>query len=246
MKSDIVPLEAAGLDQKRLPRHVAFIMDGNRRWAKERGWRVLLGHQRGSEQVIAILRAAKEYKIPVVTLFVFSTENWQRSDAEVQALLWLFERDIRAQTAQMVAEGMRFDTLGVISAFPLSLQEAIEQARSATRHCDQIQVRFAMNYGGRDELCRAVRQLMEKAKRGELAPEALTELDITALLDTHDLPDVDLVVRTGGEQRLSNFLLWQTHYAEWVVEPTYWPDFSPHHLLQILVAYQQRQRRWGK
>lgn len=239
------PEELVDLDQTRIPEHIAVIMDGNRRWAKQATQNVTEGHRSGADILLDILKAAKELGIRVVTLFVFSTENWHRSHEEVMGLMWLFETYIRKQIPEMVQQRIRFATIGDLSKFPDQVLAAIQDAKAATKDCEAMEVIFAMNYGARDEMRRAVAKMIAEAKAGKLQAEEITEQKISAYLDTALYPDPDLLIRTGGDQRISNFLLWQLSYTELYITDTLWPSFSPRHLLDAVIEFQKRERRLG-
>jgi undecaprenyl diphosphate synthase len=234
------------LDLEQVPRHVAIIMDGNRRWAQRSAKNYLQGHTKGADILIDILKAGKELGIKVMTLYVFSTENWNRPKAEVAALMWLYESYIRKQIPEMVEQRIRFDTIGDIARLPSAVQEAIAEAKQMTSHCECMEVVFAMNYGSRDEIRRAIQKMAKDIQAGLLTEETISEKTITSYLDTASYPDPDLLIRTSGEHRISNFLLWQLSYAEVYVTPTLWPDFAPSHLLQALIEFQNRERRIGR
>lgn len=238
--------EIAALYEFRLPAHIAFIMDGNRRWAQKSSYGLTEGHRHGADNVMDIIRAAKELGIKVLTLYVFSTENWNRPQNEVQALMWLFESYIRSQIDEMKRMGMLFDTIGDLSKLPAGVNEAISEAKEATQNCSEITVIFAMNYGARDEMRRAIQTMCKDISAAHLSLDEITEEKISAYLDTKAYPDPDLLIRTGGEKRISNFLLWQASYSELYITNTYWPDFTPKHLLEAIREYQIRERRMGQ
>jgi undecaprenyl diphosphate synthase len=238
--------ETARVDFNRIPQHIAIIMDGNRRWAEQHASSILDGHTRGADILIDILKAGKELGVQVMTLYVFSTENWNRPQEEVLALMWLYETYIRKQIPEMLEEGMRFDTIGDSAGLPIAVQEAISEAKQATRACACMKVVFAMNYGARDEICRAFQKMAKDMETDTLKREAITEKAIASYLDTALYPDPDLLIRTSGEQRISNFLLWQLSYAEVYMTPTLWPAFTPAHLLEAVVEFQSRERRQGR
>lgn len=238
--------DCALIDFSRIPHHVAFIMDGNRRWAKKGSMETPKGHRQGAEGLIDIIKASKELGIRVMTLYVFSTENWNRSQEEVLALMWLFESYIRNLIPTMIENGMRFDTIGNLSEMPEGVNNAVREAKEATENCEDIEVVFAMNYGARDELCRAFKKMIHDHSLNKLSITDITEQTVASYLDTKNYPDPDLVVRTGGEQRISNFLLWQASYSELYVTDVLWPDFSPQHLLETVKEFQRRDRRLGQ
>ncbi len=236
----------SSLQAYRMPSHIAFILDGNRRWAKRSSCGVTEGHRRGADTLMEMIKAAKELGVQVLTLYVFSTENWQRPPSEVHALMWLFESYIRSQIDEMVKTGMRFDTIGDLSKLPVGVNQAIQSAKDATQECHDIRVVFAMNYGARDEMRRAIKLMLEDYSSAKLKAEEITEETISAYLDTRNYPDPDLIIRTGGEKRISNFLLWQASYAELYITDVYWPDFTPEHLYEAICNYQNRDRRLGQ
>lgn len=233
------------LDQTRIPQHIAVIMDGNRRWAHKHSFQMIDGHTKGADILIDILKAAQELNVQVMTLYVFSTENWHRSPQEVAALMWLYETYIPKQIPEMVEQKMRFETIGELEKFPSSLQKVITDAKQATLKCDGMQVVFAMNYGARDEIKRACQKILRDAQIGNISSDQLSEKVISTYLDTAPYPDLDLLIRTGGEFRMSNYLLWQLYYAEIHVTPTLWPDFTPIHLYEAILDFQKRKRRHG-
>ena len=217
--SDVEPLHPAGES----PRHVAIIMDGNRRWARNRGLSEIEGHAAGVEAVRAILKHAVRRGIPVLTLYAFSRENWARSDEEVAGLFGLLSAAIRDETPELRAQGVRVTLLGRLEELPDETRRSVESALAETADGRRLILNVAFNYAGRTELVDAVRQLV----RAGIAPEAIDETAISSALYTAGLPDPDLVIRTGGEQRLSNFLIWQSAYAEFYWTDVLWPDFGP-------------------
>lgn len=229
------------LDPTKVPRHVAVIMDGNRRWARQKAVELLLGHQTGADILLDVLKAGKELGIQIMTLFVFSTENWNRRKVEVTGLLWLFETFIAKQILEMKAQNIRFETIGDLSKFSPSLLRVIEQAKETTKECTGMEVVFAMNYGARDEIKRAVKKIIASG----LKEDEITDEKISSFLDTARYPDPELLIRTSGQSRLSNFLLWQLSYAELYITSILWPDFTPRHLLEAVLEYQVRERRIG-
>ncbi len=228
---------------RHLPAHVSIIMDGNRRWAKKRG--VLSGgHWEGAETVDLIVEAAAEMGVEVLTLYAFSTENWKRSTIEVITLQKILETFLQKKCDKMVKNGIQFDVIGDVSAFPARIGLEIERVKKKTLEGNRLQLRLALNYGGRDEICRAANQVGEKMVRGEI--KKVTEEIFESHLDTAGLKPLDLFIRTGGEMRVSNFLLWQLSYAEIYVTDTLWPDFTPKDLLKAVLNYEKRERRIGK
>ena len=225
-----------------VPRHVAIIMDGNRRWARARGASELEGHAAGVEAIREILRHAVRREIPVLTLYAFSRENWARTDEEVVGLFGLLESAIRSETAELRAQGVRVRLLGRRDELPPATRASIESALADTADGERLLLNIAFNYAGRTELVDAVRTIVGSG----VPAEAIDESTISQALYTSGLPDPDVVIRTGGEQRLSNFLIWQAAYAELITSDTLWPDFGPADLDQALAEYASRTRRFGR
>ena len=225
--------------------HVAIIMDGNGRWAKDRGWPRLVGHRKGAERVKEITRACPDLGVKWLTIYAFSTENWKRSTEEVLGLMALFARYIQREADALSAEGVRMRFIGDRVPLDPKLQRLMGDIEARTAGNARLNLTVAINYGGRDELRRAATALARDVAAGRLAPDAITEADLAARLDTADLPDPDLVIRTSGETRISNFLPWQAAYAEYEFTPTLWPDFTPAKLAQILAGFGGRERRFG-
>jgi undecaprenyl diphosphate synthase len=232
---------AASADPE-LPRHVAIIMDGNRRWARARGVSELDGHAAGVEAIREILRHAVRRGVPVMTLYAFSRENWARTDEEVVGLFGLLEQAIRSETDELRAQGVHVRLLGRLDELPRETRDSIESALAATADGERMRLNIAFNYAGRTELVDAVRTIV----RSGLAPDDIDEAAVSQALYTAGLPDPDLVIRTGGEHRLSNFLIWQSAYAELVTSETLWPDFGPAQLDEALAEYASRTRRFGR
>ena len=225
-----------------LPRHVAIIMDGNRRWARSKDLPELEGHVAGVEAIRGLLRHAVRRGVPVLTLYAFSRENWARSDDEVIGLFGLLESAIRSETDELKAQGVRVRLLGRLDELPDETRTSIDQALDATSEGTRLLLNIAFNYAGRTELVDAVRRLIAAGT----APEAIDEATVTAALYTAGLPDPDLVIRTGGEQRLSNFLIWQAAYAEFYFCEDLWPDFGPDAFDAALLEFARRHRRFGR
>jgi undecaprenyl diphosphate synthase len=236
----------ADLDKSRLPQHVAVIMDGNGRWAKQRGLPRIWGHQRGVDVLKDLLRCCKDWGIPALTAYAFSTENWGRPLEEVEFLMTLFERVLRRELEEMMAENVRIRFVGNLEALPPSLQEEIARSMEDTKNNIGTQFTVATNYGGRQEIVQACRAIATQVQQGRLSPDEIDEAVIERYLYTAGLPSPDLLIRTSGEMRLSNFLLWQMAYAEIYVTQTLWPDFDRAQFHKALLAYQQRERRFGK
>ena len=234
------------LDPATLPRHVAIIMDGNGRWARQQGKPRIMGHKAGVRSVQELVRCARELGIGVLTLYAFSTENWRRPSTEVDSLMGLLQTYLENQLDQMVENQVRLRTCGRRDRLPVMVRQVLENTIRETAGNDGLILNLALSYGGRDELVRAVRQLAARAVKGELRPEEIDEEKLASELDSAGLPDPDLLIRTGGEARLSNFLLWQLSYSELYFTRVLWPDFGREHFLAALADFQQRQRRFGK
>lgn len=234
-----------GRPPERRADHVAIIMDGNGRWATNRGWPRLVGHRKGAERVREIVQSAPGLGIRWLTIYAFSTENWKRSTEEVLGLMSIFARYIEREADRLAAEGVRMRFIGDRSRLDPKLQRLMAGIEDRTAGLSLLNLTVAINYGGRNELLRATRKLADKVARGELLPEAIEEATLDGFLDTHDLPDPDLVIRTSGETRISNYLLWQSAYAEYEFTPTLWPDFSAAELAAIIERYAGRERRFG-
>lgn len=227
------------------PESIAIIMDGNGRWARARGLPRLAGHRAGAEVVDHIVRACPDLGVKHLTLFAFSTENWKRSVEEVVGLMTLFRRVMRKQAAELVQNGIRVRFIGERGRLDNDIREMMNGIEEASRGNSRMTLTVALNYGGRDELARAAGKLATRAAAGEFDAAAITEADVAAALDTAGMPDPDLIIRTSGEYRISNFLLWQAAYAELAFTDTLWPDFSIDELRGILNAYGSRERRFG-
>ncbi len=225
-----------------LPRHVAIIMDGNRRWARHRGVPELEGHSAGVEAIRGLLRHAVSRGIQVLTLYAFSRENWARTDEEVVGLFGLLEAAIRSETAELREQGVHVRLIGRADELPPETRRSIDSALEATASGDRLILNIAFNYAGRTELVDAIRRIV----RAGIPADEIDESTVTRVLYTGDLPDPDLVIRTGGEQRLSNFLIWQSAYAELYTTETLWPDFGPEGLDVALAEYATRTRRFGR
>lgn len=232
-------------NEKPIPQHIAIIMDGNGRWAKQRGKERAEGHIAGVESIRATIRAAKIHGVQYITFYAFSTENWGRPTAEVDALMELMCYSVINETPALVEQGVRVRTIGDRSRFSEKVQQHLEKIERDTAAGTTLTMVLALNYSSRDELRRAMQRLAERVKAGELAPEAIDEQAISAELDTAWYPDPDLVIRTSGEQRLSNFLLWQSAYAEFYFPEVLWPDFDEEEFARALEVYATRDRRFG-
>lgn len=229
------------MTERAVPRHIAFVMDGNRRWAKQRHLPAIAGHRAGVETIRRTVRAARERGVEYVTLYSFSTENWKRGDDEVGALMALLEETIRRETRTLVEDGVRLRVIGRLHELSDRSQQAIAEAVSATDRGTKGTMTIAFNYGGRAEIVDAVRTIVREG----LSPEQVDEAAVAARLYAADHPDPDLLVRTGGELRISNFLLWEVAYAEMWATDVLWPDFSVDDLDRALASYAARERRFG-
>ncbi len=229
----------------RVPRHVAIIMDGNGRWAKQRGLPRLKGHEAGAESVRAVMKAARDHGVEILTLYAFSVENWKRPEDEVKGLMSLLPRMLSKHEKILHENQTRLRAIGRIDGLPRDTRKELLRVMDSTAAHTKHQLVLALNYGGRAELADAVRDIARKAARGEIDPETVNEELITAHLYAPDLPDPDLMVRTSNENRLSNFLLWQLSYAEFYFAPELWPDFREEAFARALEVYAQRQRRFG-
>ena len=225
--------------------HVAIIMDGNGRWATNRGWPRLVGHRKGAERVREIVACAPGLGIRYLTLYAISTENWKRSTEEVLGLMALFARYIEREANRLSDEGVRLRFIGERTRLDPKLQRLMAGIEARTAGLNRLHLTVAINYGGRDEILRAVRAVTNEVAQGRFDPDALTEAALSERLDTGHLPDPDLVIRTSGETRTSNFLPWQAAYAEYEFTETLWPDFTPNELQAILMRFSNRERRFG-
>lgn len=228
-----------------LPRHVAIIMDGNGRWAKQRGLPRALGHRAGTDRLRGLIKISSDLGIEALSLYAFSTENWRRPQEEIGALFALLVEYFEKEIDELHANAVQIRALGDLSKFPNNVANAVRAAMLRTRENTGLRLNIALNYGGRDDLRRAFSKLLTKAEAGELAPVDITEETIESALDTAGLPPVDFLIRTGGEERLSNFLLFQAAYAELLFVPDYFPDFSDERYVETLRIFQSRSRRYG-
>jgi undecaprenyl diphosphate synthase len=224
-----------------VPRHVAIIMDGNGRWAKARGLPRLAGHRAGTENIRPVLEASVEFGIEVLTIWAFSTENWQRPAAEVQGLLRILERMIRRELKELHKQGVQLRHLGRLDRLPKGLQRQVRDAIDLTKDNERIVLNVAFDYGGRQEILRAIQHLI----RDGVPAEDVDEVLLSRYMYTAGQPDPDLIIRTSGELRTSGFMMWQAAYSEYYITPTFWPDFDREELYKALVAYSQRDRRYG-
>lgn len=237
--------ELEHLDPEKVPLHIAIVMDGNRRWARGRGEKGEMGHWHGAEQLDLIVRAAAELGVKALTAYAFSTENWNRSPQEVALLMQLLEAYLINRREKLVKEGVCLHSIGDLAPFPDEVKRALEETKQATKQCTRIDLVLALNYGGRDEIRRAVMKMAQAEKEGRLKWEQLTEEMFGNFLDTAPWPDPELFIRPSGVQRLSNFLIWQMSYSEIYISDAFWPDFSEKELLKAVIDYQSRNRRFG-
>ncbi len=246
MNSNEAVLQRFDLDGNRLPAHVAVIMDGNGRWAKSRLLNRIKGHEQGAETVRMVVRTSREIGIPVLTLYAFSSENWQRPQTEISALMTLLKRFLRSEKADMLENNIRFNAIGDLQRLPGDVRQAVDYTMEVTRENTGLLLNLALSYGARDEITAMVRAVAEDVAAGRLRPEDISRQVVSDHLYTCGMPDPDLLIRTSGEMRVSNFLLWQIAYSEIFVTRTLWPDFSREEYLSIIREYQKRDRRFGR
>lgn len=232
--------------QVSIPSHVCIIMDGNGRWARERNLSRIEGHRAGAESVRTIVRACRRIGIPILTLYAFSKENWQRPSREVQALWRLLSRYLKSELDEMMDNAIRLNTIGDIQELPKSVNRLLVETMDKTAPNQEMILNLALSYGGRSEIVRAAQNLAAACVAKQLEPADIDEVMLSKNMYTADMPDPDLLIRTSGEQRISNFLLWQMAYTEIYVSPIYWPDFREPQLMEALADYQRRERRFGK
>ncbi len=229
-----------------LPEHLAIIMDGNGRWAKQRGKMRVFGHENGVRAVRQTVESAAKIGVKFLTLYAFSTENWNRPKMEVDTLMRLLVSSLRKELKTLTKNNIRLNAIGRINTLPEKAHEELEEVIHQTRNNDAMTLTLALSYGSREELTSVFRDLATKVKNNIISPADIDETIINKHLYTHDLPDVDLLIRTSGEYRISNFLLWQIAYAELYFTKVFWPDFSEAHLIEAIKSYQNRERRFGK
>jgi undecaprenyl diphosphate synthase len=239
------PLHLSPQAKATLPTHVAIIMDGNGRWAKERGLPRVEGHRNGVESVRAVVRAAGEVGIKYLTLYAFSVENWNRPKDEVDTLMKYLARFLKNEIGELNRNNVRLEVIGQIYRLPEFVQEQLKKTQAALAKNNGLTLILALSYGGRQEIVEGIRAIASKVKAGKLEPAEITEQVISQHLYTHQYPDPDLLIRTSGELRVSNFLLWQISYAEFVVTPALWPDFRKAEFFAALEEYTRRHRRFG-
>ena len=246
MNSRTSSASSGNLDKDKLPKHVAIIMDGNGRWAKKHFLSRIKGHEKGSEAVRTIVRACREIGIAYLTLYAFSTENWQRPKSEVDALMTLLVRFLKSEQKELAENDIRLHVIGQMERLPAKVQRTLRETMHLTRSNSALQLNLALSYGSRAEIIRMARKLAQKSKNGEIDADAIDDDTVAQHLYTKGIPDPDLLIRTSGEMRVSNFLLWQIAYSEIYVTPTYWPDFGKDEFLDIMMTYQKRERRFGR
>lgn len=234
------------IDKERLPGHIALIMDGNGRWARQRGKERVFGHENGVEAVRDTVKAAAELGIQQLTFFAFSTENWCRPVREVETLLELLVKAIQDETPELNSNGVRLNAIGNLDALPQTCRKKLEDAMALTAHNTKLNVNVALSYSSRWEISEAAKKMAQQVKLGKLDPQNIDENMFASFLQTNQMSDPDLLIRTSGELRLSNFLLWQIAYTELYFTPVLWPDFRRKHLYQAIIDYQRRERRFGK
>lgn len=234
------------IQEQKLPKHIAVIMDGNGRWAKQRGVFRTFGHQRGSKTVKKIIKSCANLGIEYLTLYVFSTENWNRPQKEVDMLMRLIARTLKKETPELIKNKICLKSIGKTENLPVSAQNELHEVISKTKDNDKMTLTLALNYGAREEITTAVRNICDKVKKNIISVEEIEESIINEHLYTQDMPEVDLLIRTSGEQRISNFLLWQIAYSELYFTETLWPDFDEAELYKAIISYQKRERRFGK
>jgi undecaprenyl diphosphate synthase len=233
------------IDKEKLPRHIAIIMDGNGRWAKKKNLNRISGHIKGVDAVREIVTACRELGIKVLTLYAFSIENWRRPKDEVAALMGLLMEYLFKEREEMVQNNIRLSAIGRIEDLPLEVQNTLRETSKKTEQCDGMILNLALSYGGRSEILHAVQGILSDFQKGKIKPEEVNLQRFSQYLWTRGIPDPDLLIRTSGEFRISNFLLWQIAYTELYVTETLWPDFDRKELLKAIAAYQSRERRFG-
>ncbi len=233
------------IDPSKLPHHVAIIMDGNGRWAKRQGLDRIQGHKKGAESVKEVVRTAREIGIEYLTLYAFSEENWKRPRYEIEALMMLLKRYLKSELQEMLENGIRFNTIGNIHRLPQDVQKLLKETKERTSKNSDMVLTLALSYGGRQEICEAMRNIAKRVAAGDIDPSDIDVEVISGFLYTASLPDPDLLIRTSGEMRVSNFLLWQIAYTELYITPIMWPDFKKEQFIEAILEYQRRERRFG-
>lgn len=233
------------LDKTNLPRHIAIIMDGNGRWARNHSLGRIAGHRKGTESVRSVVEACRKIGVPFLTLYAFSSENWSRPEKEVEALMGLLERYLKSELETMTKNNIRLLAIGETGALPFRVKAVLDETIAKTAGNTAMTLILALNYGSHDEILQAVRKIADDVRQGIIEPPAITEERFADYLHTKGIPDPDLLIRTSGEYRLSNFLLWQSAYAEFYFTETLWPDFREENLVEAILEYQKRERRFG-
>ena len=234
------------IDKERLPQHVAVIMDGNGRWAKKKGLMRVVGHERGSKSVNNIVEASAKLGIPYLTLYAFSTENWNRPETEVSTLMKLLVKTLKKEIKTLTENNIRLNAIGSLDDLPKPVRDELLEVMETTKDNSHMVLTLALSYGSREELISAIKAISDKVKNNIISVNSIDESIINKHLYTQILPDVDLLIRTSGEHRISNFLLWQIAYAELYFTKTLWPDFKKNDFYEALINYQKRERRFGK
>jgi len=234
------------LDKDKLPRHIAIIMDGNGRWAKQKGLLRAIGHENGTKAVREVVEASAEINIPFLTLYAFSTENWNRPKLEVELLMKLLVSSLKKEIKTLQDNDIKLNAIGNLEALPKKVHKELLDVIDNTKGNSRMTLTLALSYGSREEIIKTVKEISLKVKNNLISRDAIDESFINKHLYTHNLPDVDLLIRTSGEQRISNFLLWQLAYAELYFTETLWPDFTKNNLFEAILNYQNRERRFGK
>ena len=233
------------LDPKKMPHHIAIIMDGNGRWAQRHHLSRIEGHKKGLEATKAVVDACEEFKIKIVTLYAFSKENWRRPQREVSALMGLLQEYMRKRQKELLGRNIRINIIGDVEDLPAPIRKSLEGTVEKTRHKNGLIINLALSYGGRSEIVAGIKKVIEEIEAGRITKDDITPETFSRYLFTGDLPDPDLLIRTSGELRISNFLLWQIAYTELYFTTTLWPDFGKEELMQACIAYQNRERRFG-
>lgn len=234
------------IDKERLPKHLAIIMDGNGRWAKQQGFLRVFGHENGTKSVRKVVEASAKLGINALTLYAFSTENWNRPKLEVDTLMNLLIKSLKKELKTLTENNIRLHAIGNLDMLPTTAKKELLDVIDKTKANTRMTLTLALSYGARAELVQAIKEISLKVKNNIISPETIDESIINQHLYTHDLPDVDLLIRTSGEHRISNFLLWQIAYAELYFTDILWPDFTEHNLYEAIISYQKRERRFGK
>ncbi len=245
MKKNPTTIPTLAADRRPLPTHIAIIMDGNGRWAKSRGLPRTAGHKKGADALRRVLDSCRDAKIEYLTVYAFSSENWKRPEDEIKDLMQLLRHYLKHELPELHKNNIRLRFIGDFSKLDTDIRGSMNEAMALTAGNTAFNFTVALSYGARQEIVRAARTLAEAVKSGKLAPDAIDESAFAAALDTHDMPEPDLLIRTGGEHRISNFLLWQSAYTEFYFTPALWPDFDAAHFNDALGEYAKRERRYG-